>query len=200
MDRSLARTQWKQWVLMAAGCCLAVFVWEAVSDEPASPAPPRLPVGLVDVAKVFKDDLTFNGKMQNIKGRIEEFERYVRDRQAEIAKLVPAGSSDGSGEASEAAKRAAALDAAIKAEIGVKRQAFLAEEAVVYHERYQAIERAVKQVCAEREIDLVLRYNSDKMDPTDRASVLQGVNRAVIHSRVPDLTSDVLKVLNESAK
>lgn len=196
MDRS----QGKQWVLIASACCLAVFVWKAVSDEPPAAEQTRLPMGLVDVAQVFKEDRTFLDKMQDIKSRIEEFEKYVVDRRAEIVKLVPAGSSDGSGEASEAGKRAAALDAALKVEIGAKKQAFLAEEAVVYHERYQAFEKAVERICEQREIDLVLRYNREKMDPADRQSVLQGINRAVIHSRVPDLTDDVLKILNETAK
>jgi Skp family chaperone for outer membrane proteins len=194
MDRS----QWKQWVLIAAAVCLAVFVWEAASDEPATVEKSRLPIGLVDMAKVFKDDRAFQQKLAEIKTRVEEFERYVRDRQAEIAKLAPQGSAEGSGEASEAAKRAAALQTALSAEIAAKRQAFLAEEAVVYHERYQAIERAVEQICGERGIDLVLRFNGDKMDPADRNSVLQGVNRAVIYSRVPDLTNDVVKTLNNS--
>jgi Skp family chaperone for outer membrane proteins len=194
------RAQWKQWVLIALVGCLGVFVWDAVSDEPAAPAPAKLPAGLLDVARIFKEDRAFLAKMADVKVRIDEFEKYVRERQAEIAKLAPAGSSEGSGEASEAAKRAAALDTALKAEIGAKRQAFLAEEAVVYHERYQAVERAVAKVCDERGIDLVLRFSSDKMDPADRASVLQGVNRAIVYSRVPDLTTGVLDILNESGK
>jgi hypothetical protein len=199
MDR-LQWKQWKQWVLLTAGCCLAIFVWEAMSDEPPAEHKSHLPIGLVDIANVFKDDRTFQQKMAEIKSRIEEFERYVRERQAEIAKLAPEGSSEGSGEASEAAKRAAAMDVALKVEIGAKKLAFLAEEAVTYHERYQAIERAVAGVCETREIDLVLRFNSAKIDPADRASVLQGVNRAIVYSSVPDVTDDVVAALNAAAR
>jgi hypothetical protein len=198
MLRSLAWPIGRQTIVLAAAACLGMFAWEAMSDEPPG-AEPKLPMGLIDIARVFKEDRTFNAKMEEVKARIEEFERYVREQQAEIARLKPKDSSGGSGEASDAARRADALATALAAEITAKRQAFLAEEAVIYYGRYQAVEAAVAQVCRERRLEIVLRFNSDKMDPADRASVLQGVNRAVVYSTLPDLTGDVLTVLNESA-
>ncbi len=200
MDSSRALSHGKQWIVLAAVACLAVFAWEAVSDEPPTDQPSRLPVGLIDVARVFKEDRAFIGKMAELKMRVEEFEKQVRDQQAEIARLAPKDSAGGSGEASDNAKRAAVLQTALTAEIAAKRQGFLAEEAVIYHESYQLVELAVERVCRAREIDLVLRVNGDKMNPADRASVLQGVNRAIVYSRVPDVTTDVLKVLNESTE
>src|SRR5687768_10531856 len=137
MDRLYFGSKWRQWVLLATAACFGIFVWEALSDEPPAVEKSRLAIGLIDVANVYKDDRAFQQKMSEIKGRIEEFEKYVRNQQTEIARLAPKDSSEGSGEASDAAKRAAALQTALTAEIAAKRQAFLAEEAIVYYERYQ---------------------------------------------------------------
>ena len=46
-------------------------------------------------------------------------------------------------------------------------------------------------------IDLVLRYNGEKINPEDRASVLQGVNRALVYHRGDlDITNEILDRLN----
>ena len=177
---------WTKWTGMALVACLAVFVWEALSDEP-EPAdrPHRVPVAVIDIAKVFKDHRRFGEQMAGIKGEIEDFEQYVRARQSEIAGLK-----------SDQPEKAAALEKDLSSEIALKRKLFLDQEADVYFEVYSQIETHAGQVCRERDVGLLLRYNSDPMLKGDRASVLQGVNRAVVHCRVPDLTDDVLDIAN----
>jgi Skp family chaperone for outer membrane proteins len=189
-------SQFSQMLLVALATVLAVMVWEAVSqDRLAADAQHRIPVALMDVARVFKNCREFQQKMDRIKAEIAEYDRAIRTRKAEFDQLLPknTGSAPPSGEAAE---KAAKLQADLTAEMAAKRQAFLAAEAGAYAEVYAQIEKVTDQICHARDVGVVLRFNSDPLDPADRNSVLQGVNRAVIYSAVPDLTDDVLAALN----
>ncbi len=177
---------WPTWIGMALGACLAVFVWEALSDEPQpTDGSHRVPVAVIDIAKVFKDHRRFGERMAGLKSDIEDFERYTRARQGQIAGIK-----------ADQPDKAAALEKELADEIALKRKLFLDLEADVYYEVYEEIAAHAEQVCRERDVGLLLRTNNDKMLKGDRASVLQGVNRAVVHCRVPDLTDDVLSIAN----
>ena len=183
-----------QWMILAVTACLAVFVWEAVSDEPPeADQPHRVPVALLDVAKAFKQYDEFNAGMIGIKAEVDAFDKEIRAEQSEIQRLGEAGSAQGSGKTAEEIKK---IQADLQAKIAAKKQRFLADEAQLYFDSYERISEVVGQIAAERDIGIVLRNNTDAINPADRNSVLQGVNRAVIHSNAPDLTKDVLAVLN----
>lgn len=191
MDRVLSQGRmWSQWIAVALIACLAVFVWEALSDEPTPPDQPhRVPVAVIEIARVFKDHRRFNERMAGIKAAIEVFERDVQSRKEEIAAIKI-----------DQAEKAARLEAELTDEIALKRKEFLTQEAHLYFETYTEIEACAAKVCDERDIGLLLRYSGDEINKDDRASVLQGVNRAVVHRRVPDLTSDVLGIANSARK
>ena len=180
------RPIWPKWIAVALGACLAVFVWEALSDEP-EPAdrPHRIPVAVIDIARMFKEHRRFGERMAGLKSDVEDFERYTRARQGEIAGLK-----------GDQPEKSAALEKELADEITLKRKLFLDLEADVYYEVYEEIAAHAQQVCRQRDVGLLLRTNSDKMLKGDRASVLQGVNRAVVHCRVPDLTDDLLRIAN----
>jgi Skp family chaperone for outer membrane proteins len=183
-------------LLVVFSICLGGAAWHAMSEErPAAGAPHGIPVALVDIAKVFKQAREFNAQMNRMKVEIETFDRDIRGRQADIEKLRPrtTGSAPSSGEETE---RAAKLTADLQAEINAKRQVFLAEEARVYADTYKAIQDVVDRICRTRDVGVLLRYTSDPIDPADRNSVLQGVNRPVVYSAVPDLTKDIVAALN----
>jgi hypothetical protein len=42
----------------------------------------------------------------------------------------------------------------------------------------------------------VIRHTSDPLNPSDRSSVLQAVNRPVVYWNVPDLTADIVAALD----
>jgi hypothetical protein len=175
---------------------LAVVSWEAFCDEPpASDKPHRVPVAVLDVAKVFKQSRDFNDEMNRIKREIEEFEKTIRAKQAEIEKLTPKQDVSAQADGLDALKLAQ-LNALMQVEIAAKRADFLKVEAQAYFKCYQEIEKLVAAKSRERDIGVVLRFNSDEMNPADRNSVLQGVNRAIVYSAIPDLTDEVIKSLN----
>ncbi|MDX1947758.1 MAG: OmpH family outer membrane protein [Pirellulaceae bacterium] len=190
---------WTKFVFLTAVACGALVALDAISDDqPANERTPRVPVAVIDVARVFKEDREFQRKLDKVKAEIAEFEGKVSTLHAKIKEMQPKneGSDLPSGEQAERQLKAAQLQAALTAEITVRKQAFLLDESHIYYDRYQALEAAVEKVARERDVALVMRHNSEPMNPGDRSSVLQGVNRAIIYSRVPDLTVEVIKALN----
>ena len=147
------------------------------SSELAQASGHRIPVAIVDVAKVFKEARDFNQKMQSIKLQIADFERDIKAKRGENSQ--PSSSFD--------------------AEIKEKKAAFLSDEAQAYAETYRAIEKAVQGICRERGIGVVIRASTEAMDPNDRSSVLQTVNRPIVYTAAPDLTADVIAALNKSS-
>ena len=181
-------------LLLALGIVFAA--WNAISDErPAADAPHKIPVALLDVAKVFKNCREFNDKMNQMKTEIDQFDREMRKRAEEMQKLAPndTGSAPSSSVKNEQLEN---LKEAFKTDVAAKKQVFLVEEARVYAAIYAKIEDAVAKISRMRDVGLVLRFTSDPIDPADRPSVLQGVNKPVVYSAIPDLTTDVLAALN----
>lgn len=185
----------KSQLLVIAIVGLGVFVaYGAAETEEVQKGDSDTSVALVDVAKVFKHCDEFNIKMEDIKRRIIDFEKHVREESLRIGPFLPKNEIV---PPAEIERQAIDRRADIAAEIAAKRAEFLRQEAEVYHEIYGKIESVVGELAHEKGIDLVLRFNSEKLNPQDRQSVLQGVNRAVIFSATPDLTSEVLAKLNQ---
>lgn len=192
------RQSWMQWIIVALVACLAIFVWEAVSDEPpAADRPHKVPVAVIDVAQVFKQCRAFNAKMEETKAAIEVFDAEVRKRKADIEALEPKNPAEQPLSADESA-RITKLKAELNADVAIKRQAFLDGEARLYFDTYQLVEETVERIARERDIGLVLRQNANEMNPAKRDSVLQGINRAIVYMDVPDLTEAVLAELNRA--
>jgi Skp family chaperone for outer membrane proteins len=130
--------------------------------------------------------------MLEIKAAIEVFEAEVTKRKSDIEALEPKGAAATPDESAKVTK----LKADLSADVAIKRQFFLNEEARLYFDIYQSVAETVERLAKARDIGLVLRFNDDEMNPSKRESVLQGVNRAIVYRAVPDLTDAVLKELN----
>jgi hypothetical protein len=84
----------------------------------------------------------------------------------------------------------------LQVKIGLERKNFLEREARVYYHIYKEIESSVTTFATRANIGLVLRFNSEDMKEDDRASVLQGVNRAVVFHQGLDITKWIIEDLN----
>ena len=72
----------------------------------------------------------------------------------------------------------------------------LNREARVYFDTYREMQEVVEAAAKEYGLSLVLRFDSESIDPNNRNEVIQGVNRAVVFHRQLDLTSLISKQLN----
>lgn len=176
-----------------------------VGGPPVRPAAPAAAAGagtsvaVIDVAFIYKNHNRFNATMLDIKNDIEQFEAYVRKKQGEFKTLGEAlGTYNaGSQEYRQKEEELARLQSDLQVEVGLKRKEFLQQEARVYFRVYKEIEGEVTTFAQRNGIQLVLRFNkTDDMKEDDRASVLQGVNRAVVFQQSRDITDIVLAKLN----
>jgi Skp family chaperone for outer membrane proteins len=163
-----------------------------------APAPAGTTVVVLDIAEIFKNFHRFNGLMNDIKKDIEAFEAFVKAEQAkfnskreELAAFKP-----GSLEYKQKEEELARMQSDLQVQVGLKRKEFLEQEARVYFHVYRDIEQVVAQFAQRYRIDLVLRFNGDPMKEDDRASVLQGVNRAIVYQNGRDITQNILAELN----
>jgi hypothetical protein len=139
--------------------------------------------------------------MNELKKEIEGFEGQIKSettalqQRAEGLKQYTANSPEYRKLEGELAQ----AQADIQVKMGHKKREFLEREARVYYDVYKEIESTVKVFCQQYRIGLVLRFNGDDMKPDDRASVLNGVNKAVVFQQNLDITEHILVKLNGSA-
>lgn len=210
MNRSVfARYGWVAVLIAVAALWLRVESGALQAPAAAAPSPPRaedLPLpptamAVADVAAIFKGYRKFNEKMATIKEDIEDFDKQVRARTADLKELGDqlALLKPGSAEHKELEARIAFDSKALQDRVNAKKAELLQTEAEVYYECYLQVQAAVRSVARKRKIDIVLRFSSDDMKRDDRNSVLQGVNRAVIYyPETHDITTAVLSTLNPS--
>jgi Skp family chaperone for outer membrane proteins len=188
--------------LVSATCAASALGQGAPASRPANTPTPSAPTGtnvaVIDIALIFKHHDRFNAAMGDIKKDIEQFEALIRDEQKKLKARVDElqafnpGTTDFQKREAEVAR----LDSELKVTIGQKRREFLEQEARVYYRVYKEVEQSVGVFAQRFRIGLVLRYNSDDMKEDDRASVLQGVNRAVVWHGNLDITPQIITELN----
>ena len=136
--------------------------------------------------------------MADIKKDIEAFEAYVRDEQRKLKTRADELQNYNASSPEYKTKEAelARTQSELQVQIGLKRKEFLEQEARVYYRVYKEIEQSVAVTAQRYRIGIVLRFNSDEMKEDDRASVLQGVNRAVVWHSGLDITPQTITDLN----
>ena len=81
----------------------------------------------------------------------------------------------------------------------LKRKEFMEAEARAYFNAYTQIVDEVTAFAERYRIGLVLRFNSEQIDPSDPQTVLQGVNRAVVYQDRLNITPQILEQLNRGS-
>ncbi len=159
------------------------------------------PVAVVDIGYLFKNHMRFTQAMDRVKADVEASDEQFRERAKDVetrVKRLATYKSD-STEYKTLEEETARLQAQIQADVTLKRKEFLYKEANVYYAIYKEIQKEVKAFADNHGIGLVLRFSADEINSTDRTSVLQGVNRAVVYQRNLNITYDILDRLQRRA-
>ena len=165
---------------------------------PAFAQSPGTKVALVDISLIFQKNQRFSATMEMMKKEIEQFEESVKGRRqalqakGEALKQYQPGSPEYRRDEASLAKESADL----QVDIGLKKKEIMEREAKVYHAAYQEVVNHVAAIARTNGYGIVLRYNSSTIDPTERSSVLAGVNRSIIYQNKLDITELVLRSIN----
>lgn len=159
-------------------------------------------IGLVDVSRVFKNHARFKGMMGDMKNDVKKAESWVKGERLAIGKLAERlrdfnkGTPDYKALEKELAKRHADMTVQVQ----LQKNDFLQSEAKIYYHVYQEIQQATTYICRQNGIDIVFRFNGDKINPNQPDSVLTGINRPVVfYNPRLDITDLVLAELNRTA-
>ena len=155
-------------------------------------------VAVIDINYIFKNHQRFKQAMEDIKSDIEAFESHLRDERNVITQKTEQlkGQPAGSPGYKMLEEEIASMHTKLQLETGRKRKDILDREARVYFNAYQEIEHHVATFANRNGIGIVLRFNSEPMDPTKRDSVLAGVNRAVVFQQSLNITQPILTELH----
>ncbi len=169
------------------------------STNRAAPAvKPTSRIAVIDISYVFKNHARFKQTMEDMKKDVEAFEAELKQNGAQLQKYQEQLREHhaGSPEYKRIAEQIAGFQGQVQAKTQLKRNEFLQKEARIYYNVYKEILDEVAFFAQRHGIELVVRFNSEPIDPENRKSVLEGVNRAVVFQRHLNITFDILERLN----
>ena len=189
--------------VVALACCIGLTAPAMGQTKPAAatPAPAATPVkiGLVDMARVFKEYKKFEDMRATLKAEMEvalaEAKKIAADAEKvkEELKLLKPGSA-------EYIKRESDL-AQLSSDFETKRKIanlnYQRKEAEIFQDIYVDAVGVIKLYAEHFKFSMVMRFNSADLDKSNPTSVVNGLNKLVIYHRPQDdITDAVIDYLN----
>lgn len=155
-------------------------------------------VAILDVAKVFKDNPTFAAQMDAIKKEADGLKDQITAEQEQIKVRAQglAGLEIGSPDRNKLEAELELAQTNLRTRARQAEAELLNREARVYYNTYVQMQSVVEALASSNGISLVLRFDSEPIDASNRNEVIKGVNRAVVFHRKLDLTAMVTQELN----
>lgn len=166
-------------------------------------APPQgtQKVCVVDVAKVFKSHRRFNSELELLKKDAENFQTMMRADQEKLTAQVEQarGTDPSSAEFRAAESRLTSAMAELQVSQRQKGRELAEKEARLYFDVYVEVTNSIATYADANGVNLVLRYNSEPIDPKNPKSILEGVNREVMFQQGRDITDVIIAQVNAAA-
>ncbi len=156
-------------------------------------------VAVLDVGKVFKGHLGFTRQMEAMKADVKAFEADIQSKRQILVDQAKQLNQykQGSSEYRQLEAKLAKEQSDLQVRMGLKRKGFIEREAKMFYATYQEIVAAVAMISEQYRINLVLRYNSEEIDPDNPGGVKNALNRYVIWQKNLDITKIVVKQVND---
>jgi len=162
------------------------------------PAAEPLPIGLIDVDRVFKTHEPFLKKLEPIRAEVKELDESIQVRQAELETVAGQArkAQPGSAEFQRLQQQAVKLQTELQQHVANSRQAVQKKEAVVLIECYQQLDAQVAKYAKAKGLKLVIRNQESSLDAGQPfQEVLKALNRSVLYAEDLDITDEILKAL-----
>jgi Skp family chaperone for outer membrane proteins len=186
--------------LLSLGLSLSASAQQAA--RPNSPPPASgTSVAVLDINEVFEKNIRFKAAMDEIRDDIKAYETSVveKRKQATAMNEKLAEYQPGSQEYKALETQLAQMAADMQVDMAMKKREFMEREAKLYYSAYMDTLQQVGDFASRYNISLVLRFNGEEIDPKERSSVLQGVNRAVVYQRNLNITDQIVQELNRGS-
>lgn len=158
-------------------------------------------VALVDVGLVFKSHASFSAKLVELRTQADQFKAESQQLQQQLMRKAE-GLNQYEKESDEYRDQEAMLakeSATLEVEQRGKMRDLLKQEAELHFSTYIEISNLISNYCDEYGVQLVLRFNSEQMNPKDPRTIMQQVNGGVVYySNAADITKEVIRRVAQS--
>jgi Skp family chaperone for outer membrane proteins len=157
-------------------------------------------VAVVDIAYIFKTHPGIRAEVSQVEQDLKNFDAGLKTKQAELKQIAEQLKSFkvGSPEYSAKEQELALTESKLRIDMASKRRELADAEARIYYQNYERITAGVKVMAEYYKINLVLRYNSDKMDLEKPDTVIRGVMKNIVyHDDDLDMTKAIMQYLTK---
>jgi len=157
-------------------------------------------LAVIDVSMIFKNHTRFKQAMEGMKAEVKAFEATLQQRGQQINELRKKMQPYDPGSAEYKQLEAQIMKVQADGQIAAaqKKKEFLEREAKIYYDVYNEVATEVSRFAEQHGIGLVIRFNSEPIDPKSRQAVLEGVNRAVIFQKNLNITKAIQDRLEQA--
>jgi len=164
----------------------------------ASSAVAQTKVAVVDVGLIFKNHPTFSKELESLKSEADSFKQETQQLQTKLmdkANVLKNYQPD-SPEFRQAETELAQESAALEVQQRSKLRNLMEREAKLHYDTYLQIKGAVATYCEQRSIQLVIRHDSQPMDPEQPTTIMQKVNSKIVYHRANnEITQDIVAMI-----
>ncbi|HTN75061.1 MAG TPA: OmpH family outer membrane protein [Pirellulaceae bacterium] len=170
------------------------------AQSPAAPAPAvssGTQIALIDIGYIFKHHTRYKAAREALQRKSVALRDAAGEQrkqlEAEGKKLSDYQPGSQLFKQTEAALVQHASGLQVQNELA--RKNLMEEEAQLYHATYLEVQTTVAQICERHGIDLVLRYDREKIDAADPDSIRRGIMNNVVYQQQQklDITDLVLQ-------
>ncbi|HYO25837.1 MAG TPA: OmpH family outer membrane protein [Lacipirellulaceae bacterium] len=190
---------------VAVSCSIALgsVAAQAQQAAPAGAAPAfganagRFGVAVVDISYIFKNYKGFTDAIEKLKVDMTAADGQLKAASDALVALQQKRDllKPGSDQFKQIDEDLARQKAEFTIKQGTVRRDFLEREAQIYYSTYTQVSEVVRQVASQNNIGMVLRFNGDPIDPTQREDVMRAIMQPIVFQNNVDITPDVIALL-----
>jgi hypothetical protein len=157
----------------------------------------RYGIAVVDISFVFKNYPKFLSSIEVLKKEMEAKDGELKQDRDRIIGLEQARDAlkPGSPDFKKADEDLARLKADFSIRQGTVRRDFLEKEAAIYYQTYMDISKTVSEYAMNHNIGLVLRFNGDPIDRSQREDVMRAITSPIVFENNVDITPEICTLL-----
>jgi Skp family chaperone for outer membrane proteins len=182
---------------------------QAQPGAPAAARPTGVPsqigingMAVVDVAYIFKNHARFKQQMDGMKAKVDAAEEQVKKAQMDMKAMVEQIKTyqPGTPEYKRIEADLTKKQADLQVQVNLQKKDFMEQEGKIYYNVSLEVEDAVKRLATKSNIALVLRFNGDQVDASNRDDILRNINKPIVfYDPRMDITPYILQDLNRPA-
>jgi len=152
-------------------------------------------VALVDIGKIFKSHPVFGQQLEGLRQDAEQFKAQTQQlKQALVQEAQGLQEYEPTSPEYKAEEtRLAQKSAAKEVEQRNKMRDLMKMEAQLHFDTYNEIKAMIAEYAQKQGVRMVMRYNSQEIDPAVPASIMQKVNSSIVfHTNQKDITQEIV--------